>query len=102
MKWYKYEDGNITIKINDASLIRQYYLKASNMFVGSMETFKDHDSEKILALVRGTEEFGPNSNAEELEALITKEVDRKISLYFKYLDGAPDIQLGKYTFGTYK
>lgn len=102
MKWYRGDDGNITIKINDPTLIRQYYLKASNMFVGSMELFKDNDSEKILDLVRGTEEFGPNPNAEELEALMTKEADRKLSVYFNYLDGAPDVQLGKYTFGTYK
>jgi hypothetical protein len=102
MKWYRDDDGNITIKINDPTLIRQYYLKASNMFVGSMETFKDNDSEKILALVRGTEEFGQNPNAEELEALMAKEVELKLSTYFNYLDGAPDVQLGTYTFATYK
>jgi hypothetical protein len=102
MKWYRDDDGNITIKINDPTLIRQYYLKASNQFVGSMELFQDNDSEKILALVRDTEEFGPNPNAKELEALMTKEADRKLSVYFNYLDGVPDVQFGTYTFGIYK
>lgn len=102
LKWYKDDDGNVTIKINDPTLTRQYYLKASNGFVGSMETFKDNDPEKILALVRGTEEFSQNPVPDELEALIMKEVDQKLSVYFNYLEGAPDVQLGQYTFGTYK
>ena len=102
LQWYRDDDGDITIKINDPTLIRQYYLKASNGFVGSMETFQDNDTEKILALVKGTEEFSPNPVGDELAALIMKEVDRKLSVYFNYLDGAPDVQLGPYTFGTYK
>jgi len=58
LNWYRDHDGNISIKINDPTLTRQYYLKTSNGFVGSMETFKDNDTENILALVRGTDEFG--------------------------------------------
>jgi len=100
---WQFTADEITIKFNDPTIPRQFYIQANNHLIGSMNTFEGRDyGERIMTLLRGRDdEFTYSEEGGDIGKLLEEEADLKLSVYYNFLDPTDEIDMGGYTYREY-
>lgn len=96
---WDFNGNDISIKFNDRTIPRQFFIEANNFYIRSKEIFSNYtESEKISNLLKNVEEFSLSSKVEKAINLIIEEVNLKLDGYYNFIDINTDINFGQYSY----
>ncbi|MEA5554564.1 hypothetical protein VB713_26910 [Anabaena cylindrica UHCC 0172] len=99
---WKFDKNKVEIKFTNPTIPRQFFIAANNHILGSIMLFSNYqNSNQIIELLKGEEEFSVSKKIEQAWELIVDEVEMKLSNYYNFLDPESQIKLGDYSYSQF-
>jgi hypothetical protein len=99
---WEFKGERIEVRYSDRTITRQFLIRENNFLMGSVRLFRGYSSgERIEELLRDKEEFALGDHLDEVERLLKKEADMKLSAYFSIISPSANVSLGPYSYSDY-